>query len=1631
VTNSNNIEDIYPLSPIQQGILYHSLLDEGRGTYFEQLCYKITGPLDQQALRRAWARVLERHAALRSAPIWDRSGEPVQAVLKLVNLEWDERDWRPLAADMQEQQLELFLRSDRERGFDLSVPPLFRLTMIQTGDWDYQLVWSHHHLLLDGWAASIVLREVAEIYEADVNRQEPSLRARLPFRDYILWLRTQDQAAASSFWRQTLKDWDSSAPLLNARYERSDAESDSQPESLLFSASETKALESFARSHGFTVSTVWLGGWALLLSRYSGRHEVLFGVTVSGRPADLDGAEDMVGMFINTIPFRVTLTAQTDTVGWLRGIQSAFAKSRGYDYYPLAYIQKESCIPAGEQLFDTLVVIENYPPSQFAPERNDGLSISRSTAFEKTNYPLTVEIGPGKETSVQIIYDSRQFDGEAVRRMLQQYTSLIRQLISRPSRLYEYTLGGDWDCAPSSAQPPGVARCIYDLFEAQALCTSGAIAVRHEESHISFVELYWRANRLAHFLGKLGAAPESRIGICLSRSPMMIEAILGTMAAGAAYVPLDSDWPSERIRCVLETLNISILLTERTVLPAPPETSVRVVWLEEITQAVSSEPSTRPRSCVEPSNLAYVLCTSGSTGAPKGVAIEQRNTVALLDWAVTAFSAEELAAVAFSTSLQFDISVFEILAPLVSGGSIVIVPDVLNLSCNREADAITLVNTVPSAMAEVLQMGSLPTAVRTVNLAGEPLPNSLAQALYSRAKVQRVLNLYGPTEDTTYSTMAEVEKGATADPSIGQPILFKSAIILDWVMQPVPRGVPGELYLSGGGLTRGYLNEPGLTAERFVPLLRPGSIGERLYRTGDLARSHHDSRIEYLGRSDQQVKVRGFRIELAEIESELALHPAVARAAVVVRDGGAGKRLVAFVILKQGESTVAADLRAWLSAKLPHYMVPAQIFTLDTFPLLPSGKLDRKTLARWVPPRPTAVNGQDASLVKAVVSSIWAQLLELQSVDHEATFFEQGGHSLLASRLVSRLRDVFGADLSLRAVFETATINGISEYITDALRVGKHLSFSPIKAMAQVGEAPCSFAQQRIWFLEQLKPNSPSYNVVNAMRLVGSLDVEALERSLTELTRRHVALRTSISRSLPPSQIIHSVIPVQLPLTETSTDLNAVQALIADEALRPFDLHEGPLMRGHLFRLSVEDHVLVLTLHHLICDGWSLGILARDLSVLYNAEVEGRPLPLPELAVQYADFARWERHWLSGEVLEEHLAYWRQQLKPPLPALMFSGARSRLTIIPGPGRQQVLSLPRELSDELRQVARQHGVTLFILIAAALEVLQYCYTGKTDVLIGADINNRDRTEFEDVVGLFVNQIVLRVDLSGDPSFLQIAKRVRERLIDAFIYGHLPFEKIVDEMNKSGNKDRHSVFPVKLVVQNAPQHEVKLHGLRVSPIPVPHVGSKIDWTLAVEDTPEGLRLISDYDDDLFSPTTMGRLLGDFQTLLNHIMADPRRHISSLSILSASGAGGFGSYTFADSNSSQREFDFDHPRSSSTDHDDMGAPGLAETDTEKILTDIWRVVLPGREFDAHQNFFDLGGNSLLAVDVYARICQAIPKKNISLVDLLEYPTICKLAARIDGLEPDAIAFDDGDKLKANQRILQARSRRRRSAL
>ncbi|WP_219536840.1 non-ribosomal peptide synthase/polyketide synthase [Nonomuraea guangzhouensis] len=1464
------IEDLYPLTALQQGMLFHTRLAPSSGVYWVQNGMLLDGPLDRRALERAWELTFERHAVLRGTVVWADLPVPLSVVSRTVPIPMDYLDWSALDAEAQDAAMDAFLAADRGRGADFGQPTLVRITLIRLNERSHQLLWCYHHLLLDGWSVPIVVSELLDAYEAYRTGGQPNLPASpRPFRDHVAWCVAQDLGEAETYWRERLRGLTAPTTLQVGRGTGPEGWSE-HAEAL--SLRTTTALTELARRHRLTLNTLVQGTWALLLSAYSGEDDVLFGTTTSGRGDQNDGVESMVGLLINTIPARIKVDHGERVMPWLRRVQKEQSQARNYEHTPLVQIKSWSELPAEQPLFETLFVFESYPVDGLNQDVAD-LRLGDNFSLEQANYPLIAVIAPQDELSVRLVYDRSRYDGDAIERLGGHLMELLTAIAEDPGRRVDelpLITGADRGRLAAvndteTAVPDGT---LPVLIAARAAACPDRPALSDEARTLSYAQVEARANQQAHHLLAMGVGRETIVGLCLPRGVDMIVAILAVWKAGAAYLPLDPDYPADRLSYMLSDSHAELLVTAGDLTRPLDAGDLPVITLDD--PVLDTRPATTPEVAILPDQAAYLIYTSGSTDRPKGVVVSHRNLAAVVhaerdDMDVTpADTTLQLA------SFSFDVAGSEVF-PALAGGAHIVIPDALTRRSAPDLqrllrDRAITIGHIPPTVLQHLDPTTLP-ALRVLATGGEPCPPDVARA-WSAGR--RFINAYGPTETTICAVNASDPDTSTALP-IGTPIPNARAHVLHRHLIPVPAGVPGELYIGGAGVARGYHRRPVLTAERFVA----GPDGSRLYRTGDLVRWRGDGQLDFLGRTDHQIKLRGHRIEPAEIEHALTSHPAVATAHVIAHQ----QRLVAYLIPSEKPIPPINELRDHLRTSLPDHMIPAIFIELAAFPLTPNGKIDRAAL-----PTPSTDHSDTyqppTTLTEELLAGIWSDLLGVERVGVTDDFFALGGHSLLATQVVSRVRALFGAEIGLADVFDRPTIAGLAAVVVNSTVAQAP---PPIVPVSRAQRLPLSFAQQRLWFLAQLDPASVEYNVPSPIPLPAALDVAALRAALATLVERHEVLRTRLVADADgvPWQIIDPPSGFDLPLvdlTDQADPSQAARAWVTSDTAKPFVLDTGPLIRGSLLRLAGDEHLLTLCMHHIVADEWSAKIFHDELTTLYEAFRTGRPNPLPPLTVQYADFAVWQRAWLTGSVLDEQLGYWRGQLANP-PVLDLPTDRPRPAVRSTDGAAITFQLDTEVARRLQEISRRHGATMFMTLLTAYTVLLHTYTGQDDLIIGTPVANRNHAETEPLIGFFVNTLALRANVGGDPTFADLLAHIRGTALAAYTHQDLPFEQLIDDL--AVDRDR-SNTPL---VQTLFDYTTTLASQAPLASPDEPLPVKFDLSLSMEPATDGALLGSiQYSTALFDRSTIERLADHFQQLLAVITDAPDTRLSSLPSLSS---------------------------------------------------------------------------------------------------------------------------------------------------
>jgi len=1476
----------YPLSFAQERLWILDRMDPGSPAYNIPVGVRLLGRLDVPALAGSLTEIVRRHAVLRS--IFTVAAEaPVQVPQPAAPVPLPVVDLSALPAAGREAEASRLARSFAREPFDLERGPMLRAALLRLGEEEHGAFFTMHHAASDGWSMGVLIHEISTLYAA-FSQHQPSPLPELPiqYADYARWQRgwlagdvLSEQVA---FWRQALAGIETlqlptDRPRPRLQTFRGEVRRFAVDEAM------ASALKVVGQRGGGTLYMSLLAVFASLLQRYSGQQDVAVGSPTANRPRP--ELESLIGFFVNTLVLRSDLSGApsfAELLGRVRAAALAAYTHQDLPFETLVFELQPERNLSTSPLFQVMFSLQNAPAGNLTLP---GLTLKPVGAAEvgTAKFDLTLAMSEGAAgLGGSLEYNTDLFDRSTIDRLLGHFRELLGAVVAAPDRspvelpllpaAERSQVLVEWNTTGREV-PAG---CVHEWITAQAARTPEAVAVVSGGESLTYGELDRRANGLAHRLRELGVGPEVRVGIGLERSLEMVVGLLAVLKAGGAYVPLDPSYPAERLAFMQEDSGVAAVLTAELLRSGLPAAAAA------------------PESSVGPRNVAYVIYTSGSTGRPKGVQVPHgalANFLAAMAETPGLAADDRLLAV---TSLSFDIAGLELYLPLMLGGRVVLASreeaaDGRRLQALIAGSGATVLQATPATWRLLLESGWQGGEGLKALCGGEALPPALASAL--RPRVGSLWNVYGPTETTIWSTVAEVTGEGPI--SIGRPIANTESYVLDEGGRPVPVGVPGELLLGGVGLARGYLRRPELTAERFVP--NPfGEAGSRLYRTGDLARWRASGVLECLGRIDHQVKVRGFRIELGEVEAALARHPDVAAAVVVAREEASGeRRLAGYVVPREaaGGESLTRDLRALLRRSLPEHMVPTAWVQLAALPLTPNGKVDRKAL-----PAPERA-GTEAGAFTAprtpaeeVLAGIWEQVLGRDAVGAHDNFFDLGGHSLLATQVVSRVRESFGVELPLRQVFETPALEGLARAVEELRAAGGGFEVPPLIPISREHELPLSFAQQRVWILDQLGVTGTAYHLGTAVRLRGRLDAGALARALSQVVHRHEALRTTfVSSHGRPLQVVAPPFDVPLPRIDLRALPPAARAMEARRVIGRlahlrFDLARGPLLRSVIVVLDAEESLFGCTVHHIVADGWSVGILIREVAAFYAAALEGSVPPLPPLPVQYPDFAAWQRAWLQGEVLDAQLAYWKGQFADLPPALQLNFDRPRRVGRTAPaGRRRVL-LPEPLGESLRALGRRGQATPFMTLLAGFATLLHRYTGQPDIAVGTPIANRERVELEGLIGFFANTLVLRTSLAGDPDFLALLARVRTMALDAYAHQDLPFERLVEELQPERDLAVNPLFQVMFQLQNLPTGSLELPGVTLLPVDGERGTAMFELTLSVRDVGRGFAGSLEYDADLFEGATIERLAGHWANLLAGVAACPDQPLSAVPLLSA---------------------------------------------------------------------------------------------------------------------------------------------------
>ncbi|MDB6373980.1 amino acid adenylation domain-containing protein [Photorhabdus bodei] len=1488
-----NIQDIYALSPLQDGILFHHLLADKGDPYLlvSQMRFTARSLLERYLAAVQW--VVDRHDILRTAFIWQGLSVPAQVVWRQAPLSVTELTLNPAEGAVSDQLAQRF--DPLRYRLDLNQAPLLRFMVAQEADGRWLVLQLMHHLIGDHTTLDVINNEV----RAYLTCQTDSLPAPVPFRNLVAQARLGiSQAEHTRFFSEMLAEVEE--PTLAFGLTEVHRDGSQVTESHRMLAPELNdCLRSQARRFRVSLAALCHLAWAQVLSRTSGQEKVVFGTVLFGRMQAGEGTESGTGLFINTLPLRLDID-ETPVQECVRETHHRLAGLLAHEHASLALAQRCSGVASGTPLFNALLNYRHNAPLTASDESLKGIELLG--AQERTNYPIVLSVedfGDALGLTAQVVqpFESARLC-DYMQQALESLAETLEHTPDRPVRALEILPEAErtlllttWN-ATETVYPDQL--CIHQLFEQQVERTPDATALIYEEQTLSYAELNARANRLAYQLIMLGVEPDQRVAICVTRSPAMVIGLLAVLKAGGAYVPLDPTYPGERLAYMLKDTAPSVVLADVTGQTTLGEKALaKLVVLDP--NILPDQPDSNPRiPALTSRHLAYVIYTSGSTGTPKGSMLEHRSVCNYLLWARRDYLAERQFDSIVSSPLAFDATVTSLYLPLLCGGKIHLLCDgqelieLLPLLLSMESGV--LVKITPGhllAIGQELKTVGRKCPAHCFVVGGETLPSSIVTLWQTLSPGSRIINEYGPTETVVGCTVFDTNYPScfVDNIPIGRPISNTQIYILDTHGEPVPMSVVGELYIGGVAVARGYLNQPELTAERFLPDLFSDRPDARMYRTGDLAHYLPDGNLVFVGRNDQQVKIRGFRIEPGEIESRLTEHPAVSEVVVLSQEEGQDKRLIAYIVAESNDRLVT-NLRTYLSKVLPDYMIPAAFVCLDALPLTPNGKLDRQALP---------IPGEEAFVhqvyvipqgrLEIALAEIWQELLKVEQVGRYDNFFALGGHSLLAVRMMNRITDL-GVELPLSMLFKFPTLAAFAEEMDTQFNEQSD-RLPAILPISREGKLPLSFAQRRLWFLSQLEGVSETYHIPMGLHLRGQLNISAWQQALDTLFSRHESLRSIFISVDGQPQV--ELLPAESGLPMRKYDLRKMpnvdkqlKRLCALEAKASFDLACGPLIRSSLIQLADDDYVFLLTQHHIVSDGWSTGVLMNELSTLYTAFLAGQPALLPPLAIQYPDYAAWQQQWFSVERLQSKSDYWRTVLadapvlldlptdRPRPPEQIFAG-----NIVP-------INLDENLTASLKRLCEQQGTTLFMTLLSAWAIVLSRLAGQDDLVIGTPSAGRSRQEVEPLIGFFVNTLALRIDLSDEPNVMELMARVRQTTLMAQEHQDLPFEQVVEIVQPPRCLAHTPLFQVMFTWQNHERSDWKLPELIVSPTEPIFDTVKFDLELDLSEEEGKIVGTLSYATALFNQTTIERHSGYLHTVLQAMVANPEQTIGKIDIL-----------------------------------------------------------------------------------------------------------------------------------------------------
>ena len=1514
-----------PLSFAQQRLWFLDQLVPNSPFYNLPGAVRLDGRLDLDVLESVINEIVKRHETLRTR-FEVEEGEPVQVIGEWKPRKLEVEDLSGLPRGVREKEARRITREEAETGFELDRGPLLRVKVLRLEEERHVALFNLHHIIGDAWSMGLLVREVGLLYEAmSRGQRSPLPEPEIQYADYAVWQREYLGGGALErevrYWKEQLKGAavmdlpaDHARPAVSTyRGGRERVEIDKKL---------SDGLRRLSQREGASLFMALMAAFKALLMRYSGEEDVSVGTAITNRTRR--GVAGLIGFFVNTLVMRTDLSGNPSFRELIRRERKVALEAYAHQEAPFEKVVEEINPDRNlsrSPLFAVMMVLEDARGKDLEIKGLKAQWAGEDAATAKFDLELVLtQSREGIDGSLE--YSCDLYEGETIRRMARHFEKVVAEVVRDPDqRIKEIDLmsGSERERILVKWNKTAIDyprdRTIHELFEEQAESRPDAVAVAYRDQELSYRELNARANHMAGTLLELGVGPEVVVALLAERGIDFLIAILAVFKAGGAYLPLDPRHPAQRICQTLGRSGAGLVMTTSQFGPLAAEAVAgltaedrpAVFFMEELFKEPGQEENLGRRFL--PNQLSYVIFTSGSTGAPKGAMVEHRGMLNHLLAKVRTLGLDDRDAIAQTASQCFDISVWQFLAALLVGGRVDVFDDEVAHDPASLLDQIglrkvTILEVVPSLMRMMLteadrrlaDNNSKPelSSLRWMIPTGEALPPGLCHHWFRLYPEIPLLNAYGPTEcsdDVTHCPVDEVLSESAARTPIGRPIANTQIYVLDGALRPQPMGVVGELYVGGECVGRGYLNEAGKTSEYFIPDAFARVAGTRLYKSGDLARYLPDGNLEYLARIDHQVKIRGFRIEPGEIEAAIRRHPSVAEVVVVAREDTPGeKRLVAYLVARPETTLSISDLRDFLRRELPEYMAPAAYVALDALPLTENGKLDRQAL-----PAPEGTSSElergylaPRTLVEQRLAEIWSQVLGVDQVGVHSDFFDLGGHSLLATQVMSRARSAFQVELPLRVLFEHPTISELGRKVEQAIGIGSGFQAPPLVRTPRDGQrAPLSFAQQRLWFIEQLEPGAATYNIPGAVRLQGTLDLDALESVINEIVRRHETLRTRFEvEHGAPLQVIYHWEPRKLEM-EDLTGLprerreEEARKMLREEAAKGFDLSQGPLMRVKVLKLEEDERLVFFNMHHIISDGWSMGILISEVNRLYGAYARGEESPLEEMAIQYADYAVWQREWLQGAVLERQLAYWKQQLAGVPSLLQLPTDRPRVAVDTYHGAYERFALNQELANELKRLSRSEGATLFMTLLAGFQILLARYSGAARIAVGVPVAGRNREETEGLIGFFVNTLVMVADTSGNPTARELLRQVRGTAIGAFAHQDLPFERLVEELQPERGLGQ-PLFQVMFTFQNFLEGPLAISNLKVKEERIEVDSAKFELALTIDEDGDRVTGTIEYARDLYERETIILLSGHLTRLLEGMVADQERGVLDIPLL-----------------------------------------------------------------------------------------------------------------------------------------------------